>query len=67
MKEKERKEEITAYENAPHLQFGFTWASKYGHNLFANNKLSFANIDIAMVNIKTMNRYSSEVNADIPE
>lgn len=67
MKEKEREEGITAYENAPHLQFGVTWASKYEHNLFANNKLSFVNIEIAMVNVKTMNRFSSEVNADIPE
>lgn len=67
IKEKERKGRITVYENASHLQFGVAWASKYEHNLFENNKLSFVNIEIAMVNVETRNRFSSKVNADILE
>lgn len=51
----------------PSSQFGFARASNYKHNPFANNKLSYVNIEIAMVNVKTINRFSSEVNADIPE
>jgi hypothetical protein len=35
--------------------------------VFENNKLSFDNTEMPMVNVKTINRFSSEVNADIPE